>query len=432
MTKTSIPDKLYLYTRKVNEMEKAAFIVKIEASPVRGGAFLYTHYTQRRQKMDVTDLRKAFGLMTRGMMEKDELREKYPGRYPYSRDLHHGMNLFLAACLEMGGMGKEVFSWADEEAFLEKYICRPIKDWFEDWDEDACTRFALENQPFYGYGAFAYRVDTNVYMASSECMEYLETQEANIIEGTDEHALYEQMLNLSQEKYVLVRRYLIEHPVITLEERRNILYEVAEDAAAREALQFAYEEFSEQGYRCPACGWTMMKGKYDWICHSPHCMDNHPDFSDKRLLETLLLDGTKEQLYRLKKGIMRYFAQPGKLELEIEEYCRKKGIQTQLWPQMDRYDVEITFPDQEIWEIDAKAYRNPVALRSRIEADESFVEGNFARGYYVIPTEYTHGQNNYVSIVNQGLRGLDRVSCVTVWMLKREINRKMRECSEEK
>ena len=40
---------------------------------------------------------------------------------------------------------------------------------------------------------------------------------------------------------------------------------------------------------------------------------------------------------------MRYFASPGKLELEIAAFCERKKIRWALWPQMDRYDVEIQF-----------------------------------------------------------------------------------------
>ncbi len=35
------------------------------------------------------------------------------------------------------------------------------------------------------------------------------------------------------------------------------------------------------------------------------------------------LDISAGDLYRLKKGIMRYFAAPGKLELEIAAFCEK-------------------------------------------------------------------------------------------------------------
>lgn len=40
--------------------------------------------------------------------------------------------------------------------------------------------------------------------------------------GTDERILYEKIITLSQEDYCRVRRYIIEHPIITLEDRRHV------------------------------------------------------------------------------------------------------------------------------------------------------------------------------------------------------------------
>ena len=133
--------------------------------------------------------------------------------------------------------------------------------------------------------------------------------------GTDERILYEKIITLSQEDYCRVRRYIIEHPIITLEDRRAMSLELADDPMARDAFQFAYEEITEECYRCPRCGWTMMQGKYGYSCHSTHCTDTLPELTDE-----MKLDSSAGDLYRLKKGVMRYFAAPGKLELEIAAF----------------------------------------------------------------------------------------------------------------
>ena len=130
---------------------------------------------------------------------------------------------------------------------------------------------------------------------------------------------------------------------------------------------------------------------------------------------------------------MRYFAQPGKLELEIVNFCEKKKIGWKLWPQMDRFDVEITFPDGEVWEIDAKAYRNPISLRSKIENDNGFPDGEYERGYIVVPTEFVRGDQQYTKIVNGVLDKLHQpnVRCITMNRLKTFINRKVGYCREK-
>lgn len=191
---------------------------------------------------------------------------------------------------------------------------------------------------------------------------------------------------------------------------------------AKEAIHVAYEQFQEKGYRCPACGWTMTDGSFGPVCHSEYCVKPLPILND-----ATKLDGAAETVYRLKKGIMRYFAQPGKLELEIADYCEEKGITWALWPQKDKYDVEIIFSDGTVWEIDAKAYRNPIALRSKIENDNGLPDGDYQRGFFVIPTAFTKGNRQYTAIVNRALDSLNQlnVRCITMNRLKELINRKV-------
>ena len=202
--------------------------------------------------------------------------------------------------------------------------------------------------------------------------------------------------------------------------------ELADDPMARDAFQFAYEEITEECYRCPRCGWTMMQGKYGYSCHSTHCTDTLPELTDE-----MKLDSSAGDLYRLKKGVMRYFAAPGKLELEIAAFCEKKKLRWALWPQMDRYDVEIQFSDGDVWEIDAKAYRNPIALRTKIQNDGGFPSGDYARGYFVIPSEYTVNQRNYTAIINRVLKDQKNVECVTLKTLKTAIAKKEVACNDE-
>lgn len=376
--------------------------------------------------MDAAFMRKAFALIAKGLVEKEQLLQKEPTRYPYSKTLQHGINMFLSASYQASDI-KEGMQYADESSFLEHFITKPIAGWFCEWNQDMIDRLNLQEEPFYAYEAFAYRRNGNMYTPSSECYEFLETQDSDIMEGTDERVLYEKMVILNQETYYKIRRYIIENPIISLEDRRIRLLELADDQAARDAVQFAYEEITEDCYRCPCCGWTMTQGKYGYSCHSSHCVDTIPELTDK-----MKLDISASVLYRLKKGIMRYFAAPGKLELDIVEFCEKKKIHWVLWPQMDRYDVEIRFSDGEIWEIDAKAYRNPIALRTKIQNDNGFPEGEYARGYFVVPSEYTVNQRNYTSIINRILVNQKNVKCVTLKTLKAEITRKEASCYEEK
>ena len=142
------------------------------------------------------------------------------------------------------------------------------------------------------------------------------------------------------------------------------------------------------------------------------------------------LDGTSRSVYRLKKGIMRYFAIPGKLEIEIASFCEKNNLEYSLWPYMDRYDIEIVFPDNSKWEIDAKAYSNPISLRSKIKKDGGFPSGDYQKGFYVVPNECKRRITNYTNIVNICLSGQKNVICVTLSKIKALIKAKLGECNE--
>lgn len=373
--------------------------------------------------MNVVHLQKAFAFIAKGLVEKEKLLKESPNRYPYSQNLQKGINMFLAACLDIGRLRKNVFKYADESSFLIRYINKPICEWFEDWDQDAVVHHGITQQLFYSYGPFAYRRGKNdVYTATEECIEFLSTQEINIIEGTDERALYEKIIQLSQDDYCNVRKYIIQNPVITVEERRAFLLEYADNTNAREAFNLAYEQFEGTYTTCAACGWTMTEGIYGHSCVSEHCLIHMPEIADE-----MKIDASTEPIYRLKKGIMRYFAQPGKLEMEIAKFCEKKNLEYALWPQKDRFDIEIRFNDGEIWEIDAKAYRNPISLCAKIKNDGGFPSGNYKLGYYVVPTEYTTNKSNYTSVVNKVLIQQPNVKCVTLAAIKRKINKKVGE-----
>lgn len=374
--------------------------------------------------MDVENLRKAFALIARGLVEKEEILNKEPARYPHSPRLQHGINMFLAVAVERGRVGQQIWTYADESAFLEKYAYLPVEEWFCDWEKEAVEQLHLEEQPFYGFGPLAMWLDDNRYGPSEDCFEYLESLDSDILNGTEERMLYEKMKGLSQEHYTGIREFIIRHPLSSREEIQDMKIQLIGSAEAIDAINFAYEPWEGEAYRCPSCGWTMTEGKYGPVCHSRYCTKTRP-----LLTEEMKIDRDVNNL-RLKKGVMRYFAQPGKLELEIADYCKKFGLSYTLWPMMDTYDIEISFPDGKLWEIDAKAYHNPIALRNKVQNDPAFDREEFERGYYVIPSEFVCNQKNYTRIVDGALKNKKRVKCITSQTLRNKIREKVVQLNE--
>jgi len=380
--------------------------------------------------MDIIHLRKAFWFIARGLLDKNGFIQQNPKIYPYSKNLQRGINMFLAAALEIGNLGENIFAYSDENAFLSEYILKPVEEWFTGWNSDACEKLKLEEEPFYQYGPLAYRRGngSELYVPSEECIEFLETQvnekpdgpQISIIEGTDEFSLYEKLRSLQQDYYCKARKFIIEHPVVSEDELRETKANL-QDTKAAEAINSAYERFEEKAYYCPVCGWTMTKTTRGFECMSDDCLKKSP---------IKQLNGINQSILRLKKGIMRYYAIPGKLEIEIGDFCKKNNLEYTMWPCMDRYDIEILFPDNSKWEIDAKAYGNPVSLRRKIEKEGGFPDGDYQKGFYVIPNVCKRKIPNYTKRVNKSLTNQKNVTCVTLRKIKSLIKTKLDECNE--
>ena len=72
--------------------------------------------------MDTAFMRKTFALIAKGLIEKEQFLQKEPTRYPYSKTLQHGVNMFLAASQWAGC--QTIAQYADEASFLAHFITK--------------------------------------------------------------------------------------------------------------------------------------------------------------------------------------------------------------------------------------------------------------------------------------------------------------------
>ena len=64
---------------------------------------------------------------------------------------------------------------------------------------------------------------------------------------------------------------------------------------------------------------------------------------------------------------MRLFvASPGRAELRLHEALRRTGVEVELWPALDAYDLRITLPNGQVWAVDVKDWSSPVRLARRL------------------------------------------------------------------
>lgn len=370
------------------------------------------------QVADLTKLKTAMDLIVTGLYEKE--RQKKAGEYFYSKRLIHGINLFQSLNYKYNPDGFD-FSKLHEQSFITEYAMRPVAEWFQDWKN--IESLDLENQSFYYMDALVGDSGFNTFHVNDNCEDYIEYVEKDVVAGIEQRSVYDCLKALNQDEYVKLRKFLIEHPIISLKQLRTLKREYLQNSAALQTIENSYEEILNDCFVCPKCGWTLQKEKIGMRCQSRTCS------------EAIYVPGELEpipsngDMLRLKRGVMKYIAVPGKLELEIYAYCEKHRIQSILWPQMDRYDLEITFPDGTVWAIDAKAVKEPYFLKASVAQDGGFPSGNYDRGFYVIPDEYAAERTDYMTIINQELLRLgdNQTRCIRLLDLKKEI-RERRKC----
>lgn len=361
---------------------------------------------------DATKLKTAIGLIVTGLYEKEW--KKIPGEYYYSKRLIHGINIFQSLNYKYNRKNFD-FSSMHEQCFIEQYAMKPVCQWFEDWE--GTDALHLESQFFYSMDALVEDSGFRTFHVNENCEDYIEYFEKDLIAGVEQRVVYEGLMFLEQMEYVALRKFLIEHPIVKAEELRVLKRKYSQNDIALQVIGNAYEEIQEDCYVCKKCGWTLHKEVTGMRCQSRACTE------EKYIRGELQRISGENGRMRLKRGVMKYIAFPGRLELEINQYCSSHKLQSALWPNMDTYDIQINFSDDEVWAIDAKAVKEPDFLREKIRQDGGFPAGDYTKAFYVIPNEYVDRRTDYVDVINEELRkmGEKKVCCVSLRELKKRI-----------
>lgn len=366
---------------------------------------------------ELLKLHKAINLIALGLYEKEYFKQK--NEYYYSKRLMHGINMFQALNLKYtNNMG--ILADMHEQAFITKYATREVASWFEDWDIKVINSLNLKEQAFYYLDALVLDIGFNMYYISESCEDYIQYFEYDIIDSLDQKTVYEYLILLKQEDYIYLRKFFIENPIITSSSLEKLKGRFLSNNNACNAISNTYEELKNNYYICPTCGWTAFENESGMCCHSKYCIKKK--YTKKDFIPIDLSDSK----YRLKRGVMKYIAAPGTLELNIKKYCDSNKLNTKLWPYMDKFDLEITFNDGAKWAIDAKAIREPFFLRQQVRNDGGFPKGDYERGFYVIPNEFIDERKDYCKIINRELKRIEQkqILCISFEDIKKEIKKR--------
>jgi hypothetical protein len=212
-----------------------------------------------------------------------------------------------------------------------------------------------------------------------------------------------------ESEYVLIRRFLIEHPWMTDDLLRQELGQLV--YFDRKRIGEVYESvdhfdqlarYQNSYWECPHC-----KGLLSWIDGQPRCAKNLVcgRLKDLRLARPV---APRADIRRLKWSIHTRVCVPGQIEIDLTRRLLQAGVDVLLWPGGDRYDLRVTLPGQRAWAVDVKDYESPFALANHISRNPfPRFEGNpslhWERAFYVIPAYRTMLIPRYIQQLKRAL-----------------------------
>ena len=126
-------------------------------------------------------------------------------------------------------------------------------------------------------------------------------------------------------------------------------------------------------YLCPECKWPMNAQRHQVSCDSAWCQDKKSLFvrDGSRLINrvdnSILLGHPVEDRLMLKPPLWKFTLQPGLLEVALASAPVAKGLEVQLWPDVDRTDLRIRL-GHAYQDIDAKVWISSYELAKHIES----------------------------------------------------------------
>lgn len=337
------------------------------------------HNMDKLNCSDIKKLRSISYEFAYGIIHKKKMPEK--GIIRKNEYISEALARFAGFAYLHGYMRDGIPIAPQTESELYKYLLtKPLSEWVkENWGADAALQlFSNTNTdipPFVGI------VDNKQnFVVLDAVYDYADSYDG--LGENQQRDAYVTIKELAEKHnnpdlYVKARMYPIEHPIIEayeLDEFKRILYKECQSSVDSETIaDTIYESIKGAGNIkkvCGYCGWTVFENQHRLSCIRNKCSKETDNFLN---CKELTIDDIN-QSYRVKNGVQNFFCIPGKLELRIRDYAMEKGLITQMWPEYDKYDIKIVFPDNTEFWIDAKDIGKPFFLLDKIEENPPFLK----------------------------------------------------------
>jgi len=165
------------------------------------------------------------------------------------------------------------------------------------------------------------------------------------------------------ETYTALRKLWIEQPTLTALAFQQKRFDPT-FAPVAEILDEAYAPVPKANFVkgqitcCPICGNVLHAATRDnrLMCENNRCR------STKSLRKSGQVVAEKDQPVWLIRALRRFVAAPGLAEVRLAQKLGFLGLNVELWPNYDAYDLRVTFPNGRIWAIDVKDWADPTLL----------------------------------------------------------------------
>ncbi len=166
----------------------------------------------------------------------------------------------------------------------------------------------------------------------------------------------------SPESYVAFRRLLIERPVLLSTDLDALAIDPELDFLRRHIEVSCYSpvpaSFEDDGQvqLCDRCGNLMQRASSGrMICTLERCSS----FFSPRI--GVAVDYS-DRPYSVTAAVRKFVTGPGLAEVALQKRLQKRGVETQLWPQFDAFDLLVTLPNGARWAVDVKDWAVPDLL----------------------------------------------------------------------
>jgi hypothetical protein len=198
----------------------------------------------------------------------------------------------------------------------------------------------------------------------------------------------------SPESYVAFRRLLITRPTMTYAEQVSecsdvdlvpvapLLSRCYGPASARLRRNGQYAE-------CGRCHCLLRPvGRDEWRCDLDRCR------TSRTTIQRILDAATPGGVFHLQLPLRTFVTGPGLFEIDLEGELLRRGLEVDMWPRYDAYDLLVTFPDWTRWAVDVKDYANPGVLARTFRAIPTDPPRD--RAFLVVPDYRRTGDKQYL------------------------------------